>query len=494
MRLVMKWCAIGLVLLSGTLSLATGVTATLSPAIGPPTTNVQVSGAGFPASTAVDIYFDTTDEVLAVTSATGTFAGIVVKVPASAVPGAHWITAVARGTSGKAAQAAFTVQTNWSQSRYSAPQRGVNPFENVLSPSTLGTLDLDWVFTASAGILMTPVVANGIIYIGSSDGNLYAVNGFTGAQVWTFATGTFLDNDSGLAVANGIVYLGARNGNLYALNATSGVPVWTFTIPASCGTPTVANGTVYFGAANGNYYALNANTGAVLWTAPVGWGGGSPALAGGILYAGSIDHNLYALNASNGTVVWKFLTGGTVGSSPAVSNGTVYFGSLDFNVYALYARSGVLIWKVATGGQLESSPAVANGAVYIGSDDGSLYALSAGNGSLLWKDPLAGFVSAAPEVANGVVYVGASNAAAYGLDTQTGAILWRALTGNEIYRGPIVVNGTVYVVSSDGSLYTFDLAASTMAAKFRPPARPEPASLQPDYTLKPYVRNTNQRR
>ena len=151
MRLVMKWCAIGLVLLSGTFSLATGVTTTLSPAVGPPTTNVQVSGAGFPASTAVDIYFDTTDEVLAVTSATGTFSGIVVKVPASAVPGAHWITAVARGTSGKAAQAAFTVQTNWSQSRYSAPQRGVNPFENLLSASTVGTLDLDWLFPTGGG-------------------------------------------------------------------------------------------------------------------------------------------------------------------------------------------------------------------------------------------------------------------------------------------------------------------------------------------------------
>jgi hypothetical protein len=57
---------------------------------------------GFRASTAVDIYFDTTDMALAITSGTGAFSGIGIQVPASAVPGTHWVTGVAPGTRGKA--------------------------------------------------------------------------------------------------------------------------------------------------------------------------------------------------------------------------------------------------------------------------------------------------------------------------------------------------------------------------------------------------------
>jgi hypothetical protein len=68
----------------------------LLPSSGPPTTNVLVSGSGFPAFAAIDIYFDTTDLALAVTGSTGSFSKIAIQVPASALPGTHMVTAVAR--------------------------------------------------------------------------------------------------------------------------------------------------------------------------------------------------------------------------------------------------------------------------------------------------------------------------------------------------------------------------------------------------------------
>jgi hypothetical protein len=46
---------------------------TLSVKAGPTTTNLSVSGSGFPASTAVDIYFDTTDLALTVTNSSGSY-------------------------------------------------------------------------------------------------------------------------------------------------------------------------------------------------------------------------------------------------------------------------------------------------------------------------------------------------------------------------------------------------------------------------------------
>ena len=103
--------------------------------------------AAISATVAVDIYFDTADVALAVTSATGAFSGINITVPTTAVPGTHWVTAVARGTTGKSAQAAFSVQTNWSQFRYSPLHRGRNPYENVLTTTNVGSIDVDWTFT-----------------------------------------------------------------------------------------------------------------------------------------------------------------------------------------------------------------------------------------------------------------------------------------------------------------------------------------------------------
>lgn len=93
----------------------------LSPRTGPPTSTVKVSGTGFGAHRAVDIYFDTTDKALASTNGHGVFTSIPVSVPASAVPGTHYITAVQRH-SGRSAQARFLVNTNWAQFGFS-PRR-----------------------------------------------------------------------------------------------------------------------------------------------------------------------------------------------------------------------------------------------------------------------------------------------------------------------------------------------------------------------------------
>ncbi len=154
----------------------------LSPSTGPPGTAVTVSGAGFSAFEAVDVYVDTTDEALVSASGTGNFAGITVAVPASAVPGAHYVTAVGRH-SGRSAQAVFTVSTNWAQFRYSARHKGTNPFENVLSPGTVAGIDQDWNFQSGSLIESSPAVVGGVVYVGSDDGKVYALNAATGAKI-----------------------------------------------------------------------------------------------------------------------------------------------------------------------------------------------------------------------------------------------------------------------------------------------------------------------
>jgi outer membrane protein assembly factor BamB len=346
---------------------------TLSPKAGPPTTWISVSGSGFAPNIAVDIYFGTKDEALASTDGSGNFSKIVIKALGSARPGKHWVTGVARPT-GTSAQAPFLVGTNWSEAGFLPSHGSFNPYENVLSEKTVVGTGLRWSYTTGSFVFSSPAVANGVVYVGSYDGNVYALNASTGALLWSFPTGNAVDSSP--AVANGVVYIGSGDNNVYALNASTGALLWSFPTGSSVeSSPAVANGVVYVGSDDNNVYALNASTGAKLWSyTTFGVVFSSPAVANGVVYVGSDDKNVYALNASTGAKLWSYTTGSFVFSSPAVANGVVYVGSYDGNVYALNASTGALLWSFPTGNAVDSSPAVANGVVYIGSGDNNVYA------------------------------------------------------------------------------------------------------------------------
>ena len=74
--------------------------------------------------------------------------------------------------------------------------------------------------------LSSPAVVNGVVYFGSDDGNVYALNASTGAKLWSYATGDGVDSSP--AVANGVVYVGSDDGNVYALNASTGAKLWSY--------------------------------------------------------------------------------------------------------------------------------------------------------------------------------------------------------------------------------------------------------------------------
>jgi outer membrane protein assembly factor BamB/serine/threonine protein kinase len=348
--------------------------------------------------------------------------------------------------------------------------------EHTLNPSNVAGLMPDWTATTGGIVDSSPTVANGIVYIGSDDGTLYAFKTPCGntscAPLWAAATPSHNKIRSTPAVANGIVYVGSYDHNLYAFNATTGKPVWT----ASTGdvirsSPVVVNGIVYVGSNDHNLYAFNAATGKPIWKAATEGNidFSSPAVANGIIYIGSEDTSLYAFDAATGKFLWMTPTNGIIGfSSPAVSNGTVYIGSSDHNLYAFNATTGKILWMAPTGNSVNSSPAVANGMVYVGSDDHHLYAYNAsgcGNTTCnpVWNYPMGNVVRSSPTVANGVVYVGSDDGSMYALDARTGNKLWSFSTGNttNIFSSPAVVNGVLYFGSTDHNLHAFHLNGAT---------------------------------
>lgn len=417
----------------------------LSAASGPPTSQVLVSGSGYEPNAEIDIYFDTKDEAKAIADGSGSFSQFSIQAPRSAVPGSHWVSAV-QGSGDVGAQAPFVVNTDWSQFGFEPDGRRVNPYENVLSPETVGALNLKWSYPSTGGTNSSPAVVGGVAYFGSQDNHVYAIKVDNGTQLWSYDTGYF-NGASSPAVADGVVYVGSQNGIVYALDAAKGDELWSYTTGDSVwSSPAVVNGVVYVASEDGQLYALDAGSGKKLWSYATGaYVYSSPAVANGAVYVGSSDHKIYALDANTGGFLWSYGTGDQVGSSPAVANGVVYVGSLDHNVYALNASTGGVLWVYRTGGGVYSSPAVANGVVYIGSRDNNVYALEANTGARLWSYTTGWFVDSSPAVANGVVYVGSEDDNVYALNAGTGALLWSYNTGaNIFYASPTVANGVVY--------------------------------------------------
>lgn len=444
-------------------------TISLSTASGPPTITLKVSGNGFAPHSKVDVYFDVCDQSEAVTDGSGSFSRIAIQAPASALPGKHWVSAVER-SSGVSSRASFTVQSDWAEFHKQNMMRW-NGVETVLKVRNVGRLEEKWTTYTGGGVYTAPAVANGVVYVGSSN-SFYALDSTTGVTLWTFPVGSLYSSP---AVVGGVVYFGANApGNaVYALDASSGTLLWTYAMGDEVESPpTVVNGVVYIGGPKGNVYALNAKTGSVQWISATGADSGpfsSPAVLNGLVYLGS-GNNVYALNTNTGVLKWKYATGDLVVSSPAVANGVVYIGSYDRSLYALNAKTGAKLWSYSTGDIVWSSPAVANGTVYVGSGDSSVYALNASTGALRWSylTPKGGIYSS-PAVANGVVYVsifggvfGDNNI--YALNATTGAKLWGYSSGAVFSSSPVVANGMVYVGSDIGDLYAFSLKGSPKIA------------------------------
>jgi outer membrane protein assembly factor BamB len=455
---------------------------TLSKKSGPPTSRILVSGRGFKPNVGVDIFFDTKDKALVVTNGRGEFHDARIHAPRSARPGKHWVTALERNND-KGAQEPFLVQTDWAQFYFTPDHDGLNPYENVLNPRTVRSLQLEWSFaTGHGGVISSPAVVSGVVYVGSFDNNVYALDARTGAKLWSYTTGAGVYSSP--AVADGVVYVGSFDNNVYALDARTGAKLWSYTTGRIVeSSPAVADGVVYVGSYDDNVYALNARTGAKLWNYATGYPvTGSPAVANGVVYAGSNDGNLYALNAHTGAKLWSYFAGGYDVGTPTVGDGIVYAVVAE-EIFAVNAITGTLLWTYTTGSVVRGSATVARGVVYVGSDDSNVYAFDAQTGAKLWSHTTGGEVETAPAVANGVVYVGAFDNNVYALKARNGALLWTYLTGDWVQSSPAIVNGVIYVGSNDSNVYALGLKHDAEQAG-EDSKRPDTKTLRQDFNLK----------
>jgi outer membrane protein assembly factor BamB len=346
-----------------------------------------------------------------------------------------------------------SVSTDWWGSFRHDPAR--TGYSTSAAPDTNKTA---WNYPTDSAVRSSPTVSNGVLYVGSFGGNVYALDAATGKQLWNYTTGGQVWSSA--TVANGIIYIGSNDWILYALDASSGNKIWSFNTGGGVfSSPVVVSGVVYFGSTNDNVYALNAQTGATIWNYTTGnQVRSSPAVVDGVVYIASEDGYLYALDAATGTKTWSALTSpgdSFTCSSPAVANGEVYVGAHDGNVYAFDIVNGAQKWSFQTGNIVESSPSIIDNVVYVGSDSGYLYALDAATGSVNWSFNSGAAIYSSPAVASGKVYVGSWNGEIYALDASTGNNAWNYLTGGSIFASPAIANGVIYIGSYDSKVYAF---------------------------------------
>lgn len=123
-----------------------------------------------------------------------------------------------------------------------------------------GSKELLWRFATDGPVYSSPAVVEGVLYVGSMDGHLYALDIATGDLRWRFHTGPgFISSP---AIAEGVVYIGSHDGHVYALHAANGDLLWRYATDGPVfSSPSVVKSVVYAGSMDGHLYALDAATG-----------------------------------------------------------------------------------------------------------------------------------------------------------------------------------------------------------------------------------------
>ncbi len=302
---------------------------------------------------------------------------------------------------------------------------------------------------------------------------------------------------SGTAVHDGMLYAGSVDGRVVAINISSRNPQWFYTITTapssgmSCsqsptsttiyGTPIVDGDVVYVGSYSGKVLALNTvarsqdlpfpqtRYGEWEWDCP-GTNAGSNAIVAGLvmsedaIYVASSDGKVYSLDKGTGDENWKRedipVLGEKLWTTPVIDGDTIYVSTYDGHIVTLSVETGALLpWSFESGTGFASCPVIYGDTIYVGSFDNKLYAIKIGGSEPSWSFPGGNWFWAAPLVNKGVVYAGCLDGKVYAIDAETGEELWEFDAGNPIVSSPVLMDNLLIVADESGSVYVFDLNA-----------------------------------
>jgi len=294
--------------------------------------------------------------------------------------------------------------------------------------------------TQAAGGWSGTAVQEGIIYVGTMDGRVVAINSSTENLKWSYTTAPVTAPSSGLSCGQ------------------------TSAATAIYGTPVVDGDIVYIGTYSGQVLALNMlarsqnltfpqqRYGEWEWDCPID-NAKSNAIVADLLvredaiYVSSSNSRLYSLDKEFGDLNWesKVLdeTHRKLWTSPAIQGNTLYISTYDGYIYALSIVTGELLdWSFGSETGFASSPVIYGDTIFVGSFDRYLYAVKIGTDVPTWKfpqeEPAGNWFWASPV---------------------TGGKLWEFDAGNPIVTSPVLMDDLLIVTDESGTVYVFDLSA-----------------------------------
>ncbi|GAB4456606.1 MAG: hypothetical protein OHK0029_14870 [Armatimonadaceae bacterium] len=382
---------------------------------------------------------------------------------------------------------------DWPELRGDATRRGVAA-EKVLPP-----LSLLWRFSAgpqNQNTCAPTVVGDSVYYATRANGDanaggvLFALDTQTGARKWQYPPASAGDGlrDRHLfltapLVYEGRVYVGASDGNLYILDANTGnLELRLRTGRAINSAPTIVDGVLYFGSNDGIFYALDPKTGEQVWRElykPGDSVNSAPIAAAGYLFFTTTDNSIHAVLEKTGIFRWKLRLPYRILPNSAIYSDNSLFIPAGPELNSIQPTSGFIRWRRKLPYDILAAPVADDGVVYVACRQpqgaGALmYAFRSSNGKLEWEKPavLPVTPSAPPTISGNVIYIPTQRNVLLALDRTTGNVIWqyyiepssnRPIAQNNgpqrsatIVSAPISVSdNTVYALTDDGALSAF---------------------------------------
>ena len=291
----------------------------------------------------------------------------------------------------------------------------------------LDTGKLRWARKTGGPIEAPPLLVEDRVIIGSDDGILYAISAGSGEIIWTYETGGRIVGSANWSPSepsnpHGSILFGSYDNFLYCLDAKSGKLQWKFgTDNYINGAAAIADGQAVFGGCDGFVYAIAVETGQVQARVELGSPiAGTAGLADGFAYIGHYGNQFVRINLANEQIDWTFEDRQfPFFSSPAISRKRTVFGSRSKRVYCVSRDDGKLIWTFPTRGKVDSSPVICGDKVVTGSDDGRLYVLGLDKGEEIWSYQIGEAITSSPAVAGNIIVIGSEDGSVYAFGPKT---------------------------------------------------------------------------
>jgi serine/threonine protein kinase len=270
--------------------------------------------------------------------------------------------------------------------------------------------------------------------------------------LWTFQMHGAIDGSP--IINKNIIYVGSRDQFLYALDGQQQRELWRYNAGAPLrSTPTLHGDTLFFGDDEGTMHAVQSSGGTGRWRIPLrGKIFASAAAGAGLIISATQAGRVVALNPTSGEIIWEHFDGSPFYASPAIINNLVIAANGPGKIKGLDIASGKLLWTFQASGQVRATPACQDGLALIAGLDGSVVLLDARTGERLWQRSLGVPISASPILTRDRAIAVGQEGAIFALSQDGGNRLWTTKTSGQLAASPILCGPALLVIDGDGNV------------------------------------------